>query len=202
MTMNYKKQELDNLILPEGVHIDENGIPSSYDNYYETRASQMRGFYQDENALEQIISEKDVVLYQVYELKKSENPNDLICGVSIINPLKIGKEYNMTKGHFHETADAAEIYFCLKGNGYMNMETRTGITKCIKMTKGTLVYVAPYFAHRTINTGYQELIALFAYPAHAGHDYGRVRKTGFRKIIIEKGGEPIIIDNNARLGQE
>ena len=189
-----EKHKLVNLVLPRGIYVNENGIPSAYDNYYEKRASEMRGFYQDGDALEEIISKENVVVYRVYEFKNSESSNDLVYGVSIVAPLKIGKEYNMTKGHFHETVDTSEIYFCLNGDGYMVMETETGVTECIRMTKGTLVYVAPYFSHRTVNTGNQEFINLFCYPAHAGHDYRTIEKNGFRKIIFEEKGEPIIVD--------
>ena len=32
----------------------------------------------------------------------------------------------MTKGHFHSVLETAEVYYCLKGHGYMVMEATDG----------------------------------------------------------------------------
>jgi glucose-6-phosphate isomerase len=38
-------------------------------------------------------------------------------------------------------------------------------------------------------------VTFFAFPAHAGHDYGTIETKGFRKIVVDRGGQPIVIDN-------
>jgi len=51
------------------------------------------------------------------------------------------------------------------------------------------VYVTPGWAHRSINVHPSEdLVTFFAYPGHAGHDYGSIEKRGFRRIVLEDGG--------------
>jgi len=35
---------------------------------------------------------------------------ELLFGVSIVHPGKVGNEFYMTKGHFHTVLETAEIY--------------------------------------------------------------------------------------------
>ena len=42
-----------------------------------------------------------------------------------------------------------------------------------------MVYVPPYWAHRSINTGDEPLISLCIYSGDAGHDYGDIKSDGF-----------------------
>jgi glucose-6-phosphate isomerase len=58
-----------------------------------------------------------------------------------------------------------------------------------------VLYVPPNWAHRSINVGIEDLITYFVYPGHAGHDYGTIETLGFRKLMVEMGGEVKIIDN-------
>jgi len=134
-------------------------------------------------------------VYEFYELNLTEHPGDLDFGASIVYPGKAGNEYFMTKGHFHAILDTAEVYYCLRGRGYMLMENPEGEWYAEELTPGKAVYVAKRFAHRSINTGGETLVTFFVYRADAGHDYGTVLSKGFRKLVVEKDGEPAIIDN-------
>jgi glucose-6-phosphate isomerase len=102
----------------------------------------------------------------------------------------------MTKGHFHERLDTAEIYYCTKGHGYLLMENPEGDVELQEMTAGICVYVPPKFAHRSINISDKEpFIMFFVFRADAGHDYKTIETKGFRKLIVEKAGKPEIINN-------
>ena len=46
------------------------------------------------------------VLYEVYEIKRPELAGELMYGISIVHPGKVGEEYFMTKGHFHKAIRA------------------------------------------------------------------------------------------------
>lgn len=121
---------------------------------------------------------------------------ELLMGISIVHPGKIGREYFMTKGHFHTIIDTAEIYYCLRGEGYMVMETPEGDTAVEALSPGKVLYVPPRWAHRSVCTGRQEdLVTFFAYPGNAGHDYGTIELLGFRKLVVEGENGPVIIDN-------
>jgi glucose-6-phosphate isomerase len=117
-------------------------------------------------------------------------------GITLIHPGKVGDEYFMTKGHFHNVLETAEIYYCLKGEGMMVMETPEGEWSVEELHPGLVLYVPPRWAHRSVNTSqHDDLIMFFVYPANAGHDYGTIEQQGFRKLVIESDGRPQVIDN-------
>jgi glucose-6-phosphate isomerase len=52
------------------------------------------------------------------------------------------------------------------------------------------------WAHRSINISATEpFVMFFAFPGHAGHDYGTIATKGFRKLMVDKGGVPTMVDN-------
>lgn len=158
--------------------------------------SAMDGMYLNNNILKEMIKEKDILVYEFYELGIPEDPGELAYGTTILYPGKVGEEYYMTKGHFHSKIDTAEIYYCIKGHGYLLMENPEGEGELREMTPGVSVYVPPRFAHRSINISHTEpFIMFFVFRADAGHDYKTIETKGFRKLIVEKEGKPKIIDN-------
>ena len=158
--------------------------------------SNMKGMYLDNEALERILKKEDICIYEFYELGIPEKSSELAFGTTIIYPGKVGNEYFMTKGHFHEILGTAEVYYCTKGHGYLLMESPEGEVEMQEMTPGVSVYVPPNFAHRSINISDQEpFIMFFVFRADAGHDYKTIETKGFRKLIIEKDGKTEIINN-------
>ncbi len=174
------------------------GTLTSPDNVYERRLSAMAEMYEDAEAARAALAAGDPVIYKVYEKKMPELPGELQWCMSVTLPGKIGREYYMTKGHYHEVRNTAEIYLCTGGTGYMLMETEAGQTSTVEMRADVAVYVPAHWAHRSINTGQQPLISFCVYPGDAGHDYGTIETEGFRKRIVEIDGKPAIIDNAPR----
>ncbi|MBE3039034.1 MAG: glucose-6-phosphate isomerase, partial [Chloroflexi bacterium] len=87
--------------------------------------------------------------------------------------------------------------------GMMVMETPEGAWNVKELTPGTLLYVSPRWAHRSVNTSASEdLVILYVYPAYAGHDYGTIETQGFRKLIVDQGLGPEIVDNPRWLAPE
>jgi len=171
------------------------GTLSEYDNHIVRRLSAMKGQYLDEAAYAAMLSQ-DPVLYEVYEIKRPESAGELMHGISIVHPGKVGDEYFMTKGHFHTVLDTAEVYYCLKGEGAMVMETPEGEWSVEELRPGRVLYVPPRWAHRSVNTALRaDLVTFFIYPGNAGHDYGTIEQQGFRKLVVERDGRPQIIDN-------
>jgi glucose-6-phosphate isomerase len=157
--------------------------------------SNMKGMFSNEQALEEALVKEDALVYEFYELRLPEHPGDLLFGTSIVYPGTVGGEYFMTKGHFHTILETAEVYYCLQGKGYMLMENPEGEWAAEEMVPGRAVYVPGRWAHRSINTGDGPLITFFVFRADAGHDYGTIETKGFRKLIVEDGGVPKIVDN-------
>jgi len=171
------------------------GALSEYDNHIVRRLSAMKGQYLDEPAYAAMLSQ-DPVLYEVYEIKRPESAGELMHGISIVHPGKVGDEYSMTKGHFHTVLDTAEVYYCLKGEGAMVMETPEGEWSVEELRPGRVLYVPPRWAHRSVNTALRgDLVTFFIYPGNAGHDYGTIEQQGFRKLVMEHDGRAQIIDN-------
>ena len=171
-------------------------IPSRIDNHIQRRLSALKGQCLDQVAFQEMLSREDQLVYEVYEIKRPEVAGEILMGISIVHPGKIGREYFMTKGHFHTILDTAEVYYCLKGEGFMVMETPEGETSVERLAPGKVLYVPPRWAHRSVCTGRQEdLVTFFAYPGNAGHDYGTIEQLGFRKLVVEGESGPEIIDN-------
>jgi glucose-6-phosphate isomerase len=92
--------------------------------------------------------------------------------------------------------DTAEVYLCLKGEGFMVMESPEGEASVESLAPGKVLYVPPRWAHRSVCTSRQEdLATFFVYPANAGHDYGTIEKQGFRKLVLDGQAGIEIVDN-------
>ena len=187
------------MLKPFSSLIDFNtGRLENYDNIVTRRLSDMKGMFTDQQAYKKALEAEDSLVYEVFEKTVPEEDGQLAHAVTVIYPGVVGLEYFMTKGHFHVIENTAELYLCVKGAGGILMETKEGESKYLEMKPGSLVYVAPFWAHRTVNTSKEEFAFLAIYPAHAGHDYGLIEKEGFSKLIVEHDGAPKIVDNPNR----
>ncbi len=158
--------------------------------------SSMKGMYADQGAYDRKLQDdNDPLVYEFYELDIPQTSGDILFGTSVLYPGKVGNEYHMTKGHFHTILETGEVYYCLSGEGVMLMENPEGDWQIEKFSPGQAVYVPPRYAHRSINTGTEPLISFYAFRADAGHDYGTIETKGYRKLVVEKEGQPEIIDN-------
>lgn len=158
--------------------------------------SDMRAQFMDCEAADSIVAAGDGLVYSFFELDQlPEQSSELRFGTSVLYPGLVGEEYFMTKGHFHTVIDTAEVYYCLSGRGSMLMETPGGDVQLVDMRKGEAVYVPPRYAHRSINTGDAPLVTFFVFRSDAGHDYGTIESKGFRKLLVNRDGNPTLIDN-------
>lgn len=171
-------------------------IPSRVDNHILRRLSALKGQFLDQTAYNKLLAEDDRLIYEVYEVKRPEIEGEFLMGISIVHPGKVGDEFYMTKGHFHTVLETAEIYYCMRGEGFMVMETPEGETSVEPLKPGCVLYVPPRWAHRSVCTSRQEdLVTFFAYPGNAGHNYGTIEQTGFRKLVVDGPNGIEIIDN-------
>ncbi len=180
-------------IQPFGVGIDlESGAMPGAKNRLVRRASDMRGYYADAEALDALIRRGDPVHYEVFEVPVPEEYGHLMYCISKLQPGAVGEECFMTKGHYHRRAETAEIYLCLAGEGLMMMKTSDGECRTEEMARGRMVYVPPYWAHRSINTGGAPLVSFCVYPAEAGHNYGDIATEGFPRRVFRRGGGIVV----------
>src|SRR3990167_3370893 len=116
------------VIQPFSIAIDlADGAMTEPERHLVRRASDMHGYYADEAALERLIRDQgDPVHYEVFEKKIPETPGHLLLCISKLQPGRVGEECFMTKGHYHEVRGTAEVYLCLRGQGFMLMKTADG----------------------------------------------------------------------------
>jgi glucose-6-phosphate isomerase len=154
------------------------------------------GFFADRQATENMLkSGQDPIIYEVYESLQPHEDGHLNFGTTILYPGKIGKQFYMTKGHFHLKQASSEVYLGLSGEGLILLQRKIGNSECLRMTQGDLIYVPPGWGHRTVNVGAEKLVFFFTYQADAGHDYESVEKQGFSKLVIEEHGRIEVVDN-------
>jgi len=182
------------LMAPFGVDVDlVDGVLREPDRVVVRRASDLRGYYVDETALERLIEEGgDPVHYEVYEKAIPEEAGQLVFCISKLLPGRVGDECFMTKGHYHTVAETAEIYLGIRGRGYMLLKAPGGACVAEPMRRHRLVYVPPYWGHRSVNTGDEPLISLCIYPGEAGHNYGDIEREGFPKRVFIRDGQEVI----------
>jgi glucose-6-phosphate isomerase len=187
-------KESTSFIDPFTVELDiDQGLMRDAKNHIVRKASDMRGHYKDAAALDALIGRADPLHYEVFEVPVPEQYGHLMYCISTLQPGLVGEECFMTKGHYHTVIETAEIYLCLRGEGYMLMKTSDGRPAAEKMSRGRMVYVPPYWAHRSVNTGTTEpLVSFCVYPGDAGHNYGDIETEGFPKRVFSRGGEIVI----------
>ena len=65
------------------------------------------------------------------------------------------------------------------------MEDLEGKVEAAEMRPGSLVYVPPFWVHRSVNIGSEIFATLFSYPADAGQNFEIVRKArGFKLLVV------------------
>jgi glucose-6-phosphate isomerase len=167
----------------------ETGLMDGAGTRYQKRLADLDGLYADAAAFNALAaSAGNDVVYDVTDHRPSDQPGNLITGVTRMSPGKVGDEYFMTRGHIHANIERPELYFGLKGDGLMLMESPDGDTRIVEIHPNTVCYVPPRWIHRSVNSGRQDLVMLFCYPADSGQDYAIIeRSNGMRLRIVDDG---------------
>ena len=191
----YGSKQMDpaDLMRPFSAEIDLiDGVMQDPDGHLVRIASEMTGYYQDSGALQKLIDQGDPVHYEVFEKTVPQEYGHVLFCISKLQPGRVGDECFMTKGHYHTIAGTAEVYWCVRGQGYMMMKTADGQCVLERMNRNRVVYVPPHWAHRSINTGDEPLVSFCAYPGDAGHNYGDIATEGFPKRVFLRDGQEVI----------
>jgi glucose-6-phosphate isomerase len=154
----------------------------------------LKGIFADEEA--RAAMPQGMIAYEVemFQPIAEGTVGGLFFGNTTIQPIRVGSEYMMTKGHFHALVDRNEFYLGVRGEGfllYMDTERKYRIEK---MCPGSLHHIGPALAHRVINTGTAPLTFLACWPADAGHDYESIRRDGFPVRVMEQEGITVIVN--------
>ena len=185
--------------LPTSVQFDfTTGEFAPFQELTDRRMSHLKEMFHDQAAVAEILATDNRVIYEIRYHPFVTSTSDMSLGVTRIFPGKVGDEYHMTKGHFHERLDQPEIYFCVRGEGYLLLETRAGDFQAVAWRPGTITHIPPMYAHRVVNTGKDMLVFVASYHIAAGHDYAPVIERGFAQIVVERDGKPVLAPNPRR----
>lgn len=154
---------------------------------------QLEGIFQDEVAWRAMDPATEVYRVKFWRPVAEGTEGGLFWGATIIHPGRVGNEYFMTHGHFHAKRDRAEIYATVKGTGALLFMDEAGESWSQEMKPGTVHYIPVNVAHRTVNTGGEDLVFLASWPSDAGHDYGSIKTAGFSKRLVLREGKPCLV---------
>jgi len=184
------------LMRPFSMDLDfKTGELTPHDRTNIRKLSDMKGMFLDAESERRILEKEDPMIYSFSERILPEENGHLQLATTSIHPGKIGNEYFMTKGHYHRRPDTSEVYLGLEGKGCLLIQTEEGGFESIDIRPGVVAYIPPYWGHRMVNTGSTPFVFFAVYPGDAGHNYGDIEKTGFVKILIERNGKPLFINN-------
>jgi glucose-6-phosphate isomerase len=160
----------------------------------------LAGVFHDAEAVSARLSESNSVIYEFHEYVAGRTREELVVAACTLFPGKIGNELHMTRGHFHDPANYAEVYHVHSGQGLLLMQSPDGRFVSAAMEPGAILYVPPDYFHRTVNTGERPLVFFGVYSGETDHDYGQVPvEEWFAKIVVEVGGQARIVDNPRRV---
>jgi len=172
-------------------------------NRYVKTLADLEGLYEDEAAFA-ILKDSmgTAVVYKVTDFKPSTEPGDTIVGVTRMRPGRVGREYFFTRGHIHAKANRPEIYYGESGRGVMLLESLDDQIRAVEIGARTLCYVPPFWIHRSVNVGDDDLVMTFAYPADSGQDYAIIEEAGgVRSRVVADGSGWALADNAGYRGR-
>lgn len=156
---------------------------------YKKKLRELEGLYANTAAFDDAVrSSGDSVVYEVQDRHPDQVAGDLIFGVTLMQPGRIGDEFYMTRGHIHAKGNRPEVYYGESGEGLMLMESPEGESRIIEIRPRVICYVPPFWIHRSVNTGDTPFVMTFFYPSDSGQDYDVIAKTGgLRSRIMANG---------------
>lgn len=157
-------------------------------SYSSRTIASIGSLFEDKNAIEKI--PKDTIAYEVasYFPDGSCSPGSLNFGITYMYPVKVGREYVMTKGHFHSNRADAEYYWGIEGEGILLLMDEERNCRAERVFPGSLHYIPGNLAHRMVNTGNVLFSFGACWPSDAGHDYESIEANGFPIRVIENNG--------------
>ncbi|PRR83605.1 glucose-6-phosphate isomerase family protein [Clostridium vincentii] len=135
----------------------------------------------------------DTEMYEVYFFNCG-GENTLLWGLTILHPITVNEECNLTRGHFHLDRTEPELYFGLGGQGLLMYMDEDGNSFCEKVFKGSVHYIHGNYAHRLINTGDIDFKVGACWRDVAGHDYKAIENKPFPKRVYKINNETIFRD--------
>jgi len=162
----------------------DSGMLLDYDIKTERRLSDIKPYVEDKEFIEQMIKEENRLVYEVLQKDVPKEEGQVQHCVTIIKPEDVNGECFFTKGHYHANDKSAEIYMGLKGKGVLVLQKNDQV-KVIEMQEGTVAYIPPMWAHRTVNVGDEDFIFMSFWPGDSGYNYEKLQGEGIKLRIYK-----------------
>ena len=160
-------------------------------SHYSKKLIDLAGLYEDEVRFSQAVEQAgDSLIYRVSDVRPVAFHGDLIFGTTFMKPGRIGNEFFMTRGHIHAKANRPETYYGESGEGLMLLESPEGATRVLEVLPRQMIYVPPFWIHRSVNIGSVPLVLSFCYPSDSGQDYSIIERSGgmASRIVADGSG--------------
>ena len=165
------------------------GIMRKPDTQLVRLASSMRGHYADAKALEDLIAKGDPIHYEVFEKTVPQGYGHLQIGISKTYPGTVGGECFMTKGHYHKVAETGgDLPRPSRRGLHADEASRRARARWSGSCPGNMVYVPPFWGHRSVNTGDEPLVTLLL-PRGGGAQLRGHREGRLPRARVQAGGE-------------
>lgn len=171
----------------------ENGIFEPCPQVTPRYLSDLKEMFGDQQTVERILQESNPLIYEIRYYPFTTTKSDMALAVTRIFPGTVGDEYYMTKGHKHQREDQPEVYYCVRGEGFLLLDTLEGEFRAVPWRAGVITHIPPMWAHRVINTGNDLLVFIGVFHLSAGHDYDIVARKGFAYRVLAKNGKPELV---------
>lgn len=169
-------------LVPAQVNLTDGHFVAPDVQHKSTMLGSLAGIFADQSAWQAMSAE--LAVYSVEMLPSAQQEGELFVGTTHLQPGKVGNEFFMTRGHFHQRREQAEFYFGLRGTGLLLLQHQEGECRLEQVFAGSVHHIPAFTAHRLINTGDEVLSALAVWPTVAGHDYSALQPHGFKLRVF------------------
>ncbi|WP_203566868.1 glucose-6-phosphate isomerase family protein [Aestuariimicrobium ganziense] len=128
----------------------------------------------------------------VWQRGETAQVGNLFVGMTTLQPGTVNGEYVMTRGHYHQDPNAAEIYVGVAGEGLLLLMTRDGDARTEQVRPGSIHHILGHEAHRLVNTGSEPLKVFAVWPTTAGYDYEAINADGFPVRVFASDAGPVL----------
>lgn len=171
------------VIMPPGVAFQNGHFTAENTINKTTHSGDLVGVFHDEAAW--LALPANTPIYQVEMLQSAQGEGELFVGTTHLNPGRVGDEFYMTRGHFHQRREQGEVYIGLRGTGLLLLQDEQGKARLEQVSAGSVHIIPGATAHRLINTGIEVLSALAVWPTIAGHDYAALAQGFALRVVLQ-----------------
>jgi glucose-6-phosphate isomerase len=153
----------------------------------------LRGYFADEAARAAMDQNRVAYRVRAFEPRPEGEPGAVCCATTVLEPGVVGREYFLTRGHFHADQDRPELEVTIAGQGALVLMTADRRTWIEPMRPGSVHHVPTGTAHRVANTGDTPLVFVSYWPSETGHDYQSIITHGFGARVLSIDGVPTLV---------